>query len=138
MNKTLLLRLARKLDKANRKQFNMGNWSMKTLDKNGNVCGTTCCAMGLACTLPSFKKAGLALEWPPAEHSLQMAQLVLRDLKGRSIATGFYAAATVCGISRSDAYYLFKPWEYGEKASPKKVAARIRAFVKNGGQTRAN
>lgn len=102
-------------------------------------CGTTGCAVGHATTIPAFQKAGLRLSYSPIGKNHYPC------FNGLS---HFEAVKSFFGISHSQALYLFHPAGVpdaitapearglpgfsglGRDATPKKVARRIREFIK--------
>lgn len=103
-----LLKLADHLDIVPNRKFDLACWD----------CGTTACAMGYACRMPSFNKAGLRL--------------------GKLTATpyyknwaGFEAAQKFFGLGQVEALTLFSPSynPLGYKATPKGIAKQIRQLV---------
>jgi hypothetical protein len=93
--------------------------------KELNFCGTTACALGWAATIPSFKRAGLALtyrDWMGFELSL----------KGQSLEFGWDQEDNIKqllpGITPHQAEYLFG-WNVTTK-TPKEWARRCRNFLK--------
>ena len=124
MNSKRLLKLADFLDTVPRKRFNLGLWQQYGFKpKAESACGTVACAMGWACTIPSFKRAGLKAHkddrYPIFENQ-----------------EGFSAAAKFFDISFPQAERLFSSSGYGNRfnsdaVTPKKVAKAIRNFVKD-------
>lgn len=85
-----------------------------------NFCGTSACAMGLAATIPEFKRAGLHLEggWCP-------------DVCYKDSGDGFEAAEKFFGLSMDDAAELFSPSGYvwSDRKNPLAVADKITALL---------
>jgi len=121
VNTRRLLLLARYLEKVPKKHFSMSTWGSGKIGKRyGNECGFTGCAMGHACFIPSFKKAGLVFKNGSVEWNIENPKGPLND--------GYYAAAMLFNFEYPDAYNLFNPRDrVGE--TPKQVANRIRKFV---------
>lgn len=131
MDAERLLRLASHLDTVAPELFDMAYWGQ---ERPG--CGTVCCAVGHACTIPEFASAGLALEWPalqtPARTMIAHPVFGSRD--------GVDAVAKFFGIWKADVEHLFtneaywddlewKPDDDLRRVEAADVAARIRAFV---------
>lgn len=97
--------------------------------KLGDWCGTTCCAMGLACFVPSFRRAGLNVETCEDEVG-STTDVVFTDKETGEKFYNFEAAVKVFpGLSDAGAEYLFgAPLPNDE--TPKQVAKRIRRYVK--------
>ena len=79
-------------------------------------CGTTACAVGWACAIPTFKEAGLAFEggnvWFEGKYSWNAVQ-------------EFF------GLYRIEALHLFSAFEYIDQSkAPEDVANRIYARIK--------
>jgi hypothetical protein len=126
MNEKRLLRLAKRLEslKANRgRRFDLKYWYRAN-------CETTACAIGEAGLLKEFNKEGFTLtaDLPPyydfgvdEEHTV-----LIPTFEGK---TNNEAVAAFFGINFGDANYLFLDNRYGDKATAKDVAKRIREFV---------
>lgn len=101
-----LLKLADRLYTVPNRKFDLGCWE----------CDTTACAVGYACMMPSFKKAGLKLVGSVPTY------------KGLD---GFQAAAEFFGLTYADTSALFSPISnpLGYRATPKQVAKQIRRLV---------
>lgn len=101
-----LLKLADYLYTIPNRKFDLSCWE----------CGTTACAMGYACKMPSFNRAGLRL---------------IHGTPKYLIYEGFTAAAEFFGMSKDEAFGLFSPSynPLGYKATPKGVAKQIRELV---------
>lgn len=124
MNEKRLLKLAAVLKTVPSKHFDMmACWvagedieSAQSFGAKGlgtpKTCGTTACAMGWACTVPEFKRAGLKMQgFEPHFKN----------------ACGFTAAEKFFDISENDAAFLFGAENEG--ITPKQEAARIIKFV---------
>lgn len=116
-----LIRIAQKLERLPRSRFYFGTWVGGDWQGKPDLsCGTTACAMGWACTLPSFRKLGLKLDpW--------WREPVLNGNSHQSTI-----AKNLFGITSEEYSYLFTPIESGLSplATPKQVARHIRNFVK--------
>ena len=129
-----LLKLADYLRKVKKRDFNMSHWSGPPNPWDSGVnCGTTACAMGYACHIPSFKRAGLKLV--PYPGTLGERGECYPAFDG---ANEFDAAAKFFGISHQEASYLFNPMEYCgygsgrvKNITPQIVAKRIRHYVRD-------
>ena len=119
MNKERLLRLASHLDGLDTKGFNMDYWWKES------HCGTVCCVLGPATTIPEFAEAGLRLSSDPPEVG---KTVLFGDNEGFNAATAFFDLP-----SRRDALHLFDADHYydDDSITPQEVAARIRAYVEN-------
>src|SRR5690242_9806699 len=93
-----LWKLTKHLMKVKKREFNLGTW------KSERECGTTACACGHACSIRSFRRAGLHLI--PAGWG----DFVLRYRGFRS----FDAAAEFFELSEHEAEFLFSPSRYEE------------------------
>jgi hypothetical protein len=140
MNKQRLLTLATELEKpAMPIPFDMSNWYSRPyileeeLDEHPGMapleaahnCGTSACAVGLACLMPEFQKQGLTTNG------------------GMPVFNGAQNWAAVChffDVSEYTARHLFDPEDYldgvgidddsdFEKITPQMVATRIREVV---------
>jgi hypothetical protein len=131
MNKKRLLKLADYLETVPRKRFNMDHWaSAKFCGKPKepeHECGTSACALGWACTIPSFKRAGL--KFIECGSNFWTHIDLVPDFEG---STGYGAAASLFGIRYSQAEWLFSP--ESPARTPKQVAKRIRKFVESDGK----
>ena len=109
-----LLRLADHLDTVKKKTFDMCVWRYDT------ECGAVACAVGHACTIPEFKRAGLSIrqnrygEWYPSYRGKKVVMSVC----------AFF------GLTENEEMYLFANAEDDYDTTPKQVAKRIRRFVK--------
>lgn len=102
-------------------QFDLREWCKKT------TCGTTACAMGWACRIPSFRRAGL--------RSVPSSFYEGVEVPFYGHCGGFNAAMQFFGISYSDALYLFESTSYpiGRRGRAS-VVRRLRQFIKNRGR----
>lgn len=118
-----LLKLADFLEKLPRKRFDYGTWVGEDwAGKQDLSCGTTACAVGWACTIPAFRRAGLKL----AKTSFETGTPTFGEV------TSFKAAAEFFELNMRDVDHLFNPIashidEFN--ATPKYVAKKIRKFV---------
>lgn len=109
MNTKRLLKLADHLETVPRSKFYLSVWS----------CGTQACAIGHACSIPSFKRAGLKLK------------LWFGILKPSfDNQTGFSAAMAFFDLTWPEIDRLFAASGPSDRTTPKQVAKRIREFVK--------
>ena len=140
MNKQRLLTLATELEKPVLPlPFDMRDWYghgyafMDELQDGAPVseatakdCGTSACAVGLACLMPEFQKQGLGTTGVTP---------VVSTLDGKEIANGWGAVHLFFGVDTRNAHYLFDPDYYttdeagAQSITPKMVAARIREVV---------
>jgi hypothetical protein len=117
-----LLRLADHLDTVKNEDFDLTTWH-----RNRGSCGTVACAVGHACTIPSFRRAGLFLKpvddyyhVSDAEPSLKGCSSVMETLRE------FF------GIDDTTIDQLFMPSAYEgcpTKVTPRRVAKQIRRMV---------
>jgi hypothetical protein len=128
-----LLKLARLLmaDARNKKgvKFSLSLWA--TTENSLGIpevdCGTTACAVGLACISGEFRRAGLS-------YAMRGSQII-PFYKGR---TEWAAVRSFFGLGDSADSYLFSQFSYPRKyrrgaTGERYVAKRIREFVKRGG-----
>lgn len=117
VHKNRLLKLAAFLRELPRKKFDIGGWKYED-----EKCGTVCCAAGWACSIPSFRRAGLRME-----NNSYYERPVYQDLSDFEAVTEFF------GISCDDADELFTYLGYGHlnrSPTPKDVAKKIEQHVK--------
>lgn len=124
-----LVKLLRTKKVAN--HFNLDDWANKELGeftKKKVDCGTEACAVGWACTIPSFRKAGLKLA-----NSHEIIEPMFNEYRGLSAAAQFF------GMSYRESEQHFHPVGYPEgydengnwrKATPKDVANKLVLFLK--------
>jgi hypothetical protein len=132
--KKRLLTLAKFLRTVPKKRFNMGYWAAgkfcgKVNEAKHNQCGTAACAMGWACTIPAFRRAGLKLK-----ESLYDDDFAMPVYKGK---TEFDAAIKFFGLQeygvvprtggRFVASFLFGGHNVN---SPSRAAKRIERYIK--------
>jgi hypothetical protein len=117
MNTKRLLTLARHLRKVPVERFDMKRWA----------CGTTACAMGHACTIPSFRRAGLRLVEDFGWGTITMSTIAFGKI------LGMQAAAELFDISYLTANRLFHAGNYPKpNPTPAEVAERIERLVREG------
>jgi len=111
------------------KHFDMETWGEHNadepphLDKNGKPgCGSVACALGWAACLPSFRKAGLKVEYADGVYG---NPVWVPTYKG---FTGEIAGAEFFGIDWNEAYDLFVPDNMDQ--TPKQVARNVRKLIK--------
>src|SRR3954470_2535007 len=124
MREDRLMILADFLDTLPNKRFEYRHWTGGDWGgKQDLSCGTTACAMGWACTIPSFRKEGLKLASGTARR-LGIGPIFL----GRN---NFNAAAAFFEISVPDATFLFNHIDSGlsAHAPAAQVAHHIRKFI---------
>jgi len=103
-------------------RFHLARWG------NDAECSTAGCAIGWACQIPSFKKAGLSLRsWLPK------GQLILTPAYG--VYQSWDAVTAFFDISNRAALFLFDEYSYDitRPPTPEDVAKRIQQFVRDGG-----
>ena len=110
-------------ENVNPKQFDM----FAVWEKNTETCGTAGCAMGWACSIPSFKRAGLKLK---SMNYFDIDDVEIYDIEFKDLGC-FEAASEFFTISKEEADYLFDPDSYPHtcKLTPKIVARRIENFI---------
>jgi hypothetical protein len=115
MNKKRLQKLADHLRTVPVSKLDMRQWA----------CGTTACAMGHACEIPSFKRAGLKLGptgFFDRDGVSELAPVFDGDF-------GYAAAGAFFDISEFAAFQLFSSLSYDGKPRPTTVAKRIEAVI---------
>lgn len=129
-----ILRLADALDEQPRKLFHMGGWF------DDLECGTVCCAGGLACTIPAFKRAGLKrMYFKGVIVKYNGVQYQDPKTPGSATLYDFDALARFFDIPSDHAIALFtggKPYP-SKEPTPKQVARVLRKYVKDGGDLNA-
>ena len=118
-----LLILANAIEATTEQYFDMTVWHRprQRATKDRPACGTASCAMGIACTLPTFKQLGLRRA--TREHCF------VPQFDGDH---GFMAAARLFQISLDDATWLFSSDSYLHTfPTPHSVVGRLRQFVHN-------
>lgn len=128
MNQERLERLATALERIAKRplknmRFNLREWRSTGLKKNTNGCGTAACAVGYACTLPSFKKEGLYLG---DENESSYAGPMFDGHRCWDAVSVFF------NLSYSTSMYLFSADYYArwQRDKPQAVAKRIRQFIR--------
>lgn len=146
--KRRLLKLADFLFDLPKQRFDFYKWvGPEWKGKPDLSCGTTACALGWATTIPSLRKAGLRLKETNSPGLIPGTNGGVVCLKGYTVSSDSaeYAAHVVFGLSTEEFEFLFIPADQSsveslpelklsrpeyEKMTPKKVAKRIRHFVK--------
>ena len=134
-HKNRLLKLAAFLDNVPPERFDLSFWYGRFLDGGSHVndyeyfknnCGTAACAIGWACTIPSFRKAGLRIN-PNSDYGENYYTPVYKSYREFTAVNEFF------GLEIQDSQHLFFDSSYPERfrTSPKTVADRIREFVSN-------
>lgn len=105
-----------------RTTFDLSDWQEKT------ECGTTCCAVGLAMTMPEFKKMGL-----------KRSTLAGVALPKFGSYDNWAAVNALFGIEHSTSLWLFALRQYPNRyrTLPTEVADRIDALIAGGTLTKA-
>ena len=152
MNKEYLQYLVDELRKWPGEKFNFGSWAegFKLGEEiNLSHCGATCCALGLAASLPLFKQIGMRLEQVPGHALLSYIRVEGRPVQyGTSassqdiindFATSIESAMFIFDLTHKEAKYLFipetellstnLPMGPNESASPEQVADHIERFI---------
>lgn len=102
-----------------------------------NECGFVACAIGHACSIPAFRKAGLKLAAVDSKDygfvdkdtdRTKMFGVVYQE--GSYIVREYNAIAQFFDISSWEAEALFGPYAYKDDITPKQVANVIRRFLK--------
>jgi hypothetical protein len=151
-----LLKLADFLRTVPQREFNMCEWYSRV--KEGEVCKTAACAAGWACSIPSFRRAGLRLDmtiWEDEDHLGRKTKCLNGDVQfeprtetDRRVVeevryenrysrerdlTSLEAAQAFFGLTHEQAVDLFTPGAYGVngKVTRKMVISRIRKLVKD-------
>lgn len=123
-----LLKLADHLETVQRRLFDMLAWG------HDNCCKTVCCALGHACSIPSFRRAGLRLKadrrWVDGRGRRNATYDVVFHDDFDQVLRGFAAAEKFFGLSDREAAFLFAAFSYvKDRVTPRRVAARIRRLV---------
>lgn len=135
MNKKRLLKLADFLETVPRRAFDIGGWQTKAPTKpegkKQGECGFAGCAVGWATHAKLFR--GLRLE---QYFDGGVAFPVYEDREGFDACAQLFDIHGYFPPEHQLAYqdfaeYLFSPDAYETPPTPKQVAARIRAFVKD-------
>jgi hypothetical protein len=102
-------------------RFCMGTWCRES------ECGTAACAWGHACSIPSFRRAGLQLLADP-DIKYEETRCFFPTYQGYH---GYEAAEQFLGISYMEACWLFDPLRYPVlQVLPNHVAERIDQLVR--------
>lgn len=154
MNKERLELVCKKLDSLPEHRFDYRLWVGPNWGGEQDLsCGTTACALGWAATIPELQKAGLCLmlsqvdlvgQQPyPYVGLVDQRPVRRRDTNTASVG----AAAIVFELDEDEVRYLFMPCDAPHddddddvdscerphnSATPKEVAAHIRAFIELG------
>ena len=137
VSKNRLNALADFLDTLPPKKFDFSKFASGTDLKNTTECKTVGCALGWACTMPRFRKAGLSL----FKRSNSWDHIYVALKSGDSIKLDFDAGAELFGVGIDESMILFHPESVefingkklispGYQATSKQVAAHIRKFIK--------
>lgn len=138
-----LLKLADHLDTVEHRKLKMDVWMAVTresqvvnvnirndvvvgVDKVIDDCKTVACAMGHACGIKSFRRAGLKLEAELWESDGRLIADLMPTYKNRS---GYWAASAFFEVNVTEAEWLFAPISYTARVRPTTVARRLRKFV---------
>jgi len=92
-------------------------------------CGFAACAVGWACAIPAFRKAGLRMRTTHQTSLNFYPTLVVKEEHPSEWPQGFDAVNQFFGLSNDASEYMFNPCGYINPPSAKQVAKRIRAFV---------
>src|ERR1700734_4537162 len=140
MNVKQLQKLADFLRLVPRKSFNIGCWSQTTVEedvskhihkRDHTECGFAACAMGWACQIPSFKRAGLRLVTPSYDLSWGNETFFPSSWPEFEDETAYAAAAKFFDISHDEATSLFSPTSYSSlSVTPTQVANKIEKLIK--------
>jgi hypothetical protein len=132
--KKRLLTLAKFLRTVPKKRFKMWTWATgdfcgKVKEPEHNECGTAACAIGWACTIPSFRRAGLKLtdaEWSIKDKPHKIP--VYEEKEEFEAAEEFFGLPAHGRIKgRFVVTYLFGGHN---KNSPIQAAKRIENYIK--------
>lgn len=118
MNKGRLLKLADLLETVDPSRFDMDRWHSGSRFNENKLkfgCGTTACAGGWACTIPSFKRAGLYISGRRPNY------------KG---GLGFEALEDFFGITSRQSRAIFLDSGYPYHVHPIDVARKIKRLVR--------
>lgn len=122
MNKRALELLVKALEnpKLHKKNFNLHNWANgpHPPKKPTLECGSTACAIGLACTIPEWKKDGFKMVAEGDAYCPEYGPYASFDAVSRYLR-----------ITYEDVMYLFHEDSYLPEASPQDVANRIKEFI---------
>lgn len=119
-----LLKLADYLETVPQKSFSMRDWINET------ECGIVACAVGHACNIPSFKRAGLMMKGTYPILTSVIDKDTNKPLDGWDAVRTFFGLDDDDKKFTNDADYLFESDKYAnQNPTPKTVAKRIRAFA---------
>lgn len=128
MNRERLIRLRDELRAEMKKLSKTRHFDMRTwfrvdepevgIEQREVVCGTSACALGVACTIPEFRDAGLHLECRRGEYYPKFGE-----------ETTYGAAEKFFDITFDQTHFIFDPFYYrdvdGWAITPDMVADRI-------------
>lgn len=129
-----LLRLVDILKPLKPKQINMDIWAVHPVwhaPKNDNYCGTTACALGWAALDKDFNRAGLRIQWHPADG---YRSKLIEGFPTRHGVTGYEAATDFFGLTDKESWNTF----YGEGDTKDTVIAKLKRLAKNRTELDAN
>lgn len=142
MNKRRLIRLAALLEKDAKNKtgvkFDLDRWGETEKAKKfvKADCGTTACAVGLACVSGAFKKDGLTFELDDKGFIYPKMSNPNWDgiIYSQSVLSGEDAVNELFGLTKQETRFLFFSQHYPEKETKGAVgelavARRIRDFV---------
>ncbi len=111
-----LQKLANVLKHVSNSKFNMRTWGKGKIEQlvKTHDCNTAACALGWACSIPAFRKAGL--------HRISCSNIPrYKDYNKYEAAVAFF------GISTNESLQLF---HYDNPGTPKQIAKRIETVIK--------
>lgn len=117
-----LLKLADYLETVRDERFSIQHWSQET------SCGTTCCAVGHACSIPEFRELGLGLDICLDGRAGQLHRFGVPVYQWRR---SYDAVSQFFGLSGAAALFLFSPEAYEINPAKEEVISRIREFVRS-------
>lgn len=127
MHKKRLEKIVEKLETVPKREFNMSRWYQTN-------CNTVGCAIGHACQIPSFKRAGFKLhvysnntltnetQWAPSYYYKEEDYTF----------GGWDGIERFLQINYDEALYLFCEESY-DKPTKTNIIKRLRKFIKEGG-----
>lgn len=131
--KRRLLKLADFLEKLPKEKFDYGVWAEDQThsgkcDSRMTACGTAGCALGWACTIPSFRRLGVRLD---VSTTGNCAYPVTVNGRGKPDYGATEVAQLLFGLNPNEANYLFYEGTSSNYYlhSPKNVAKKIRKFA---------
>lgn len=126
-----LLKLAAFLKNLPRKRFDYTSWVGEGFKGAPDLsCGTTACALGWAATMPEFKRLGLYIKVEKGFDSDGLPEVYGYPALKRERCIEGDAGQVIFGLDSHEAYFLFHPMSGESNATPKYVARKIEAFVK--------